>query len=243
MTITRSQSHQTVITLEDFKREMSLLKDEFNKQISNLKDEIIDTLKAEKSELKKKISKLENELAERDELIDDMEKDIAEQQQYDRRNNIEIAGIPDIIPNKDLESTIIKIAKKLDVVLMPSDIEACHRLPLTKNQRERKLPKNTIVRFVNRKRVEDLHRNKKKLTNISLDDLKINKSKVFINTNLCPYYKFLMGKVSGLFKNEMIEKYWIYNGTVNILELRSEIPKKIKHLNDLSHLLDEQESY
>ena len=51
-------------------------------------------------------------------------------EQYSHRNNIEISGIPNIIPDDDLENTIVSIYKDSGVEIDPKDIEGCHRLPL-----------------------------------------------------------------------------------------------------------------
>ena len=64
-----------------------------------------------------------------------MEKDIIVLQQYIRRNNVEICGIPNSVPDKDLEKKVIEIASTLNVRLSPGDIEACHRLKDRKKNR------------------------------------------------------------------------------------------------------------
>ena len=69
-------------------------------------------------------------------------------EQYGRRNNIVISGIPDDISDNDLESTVIDIMKDVDVHINSSDLEACHRIG--KSDRTT-ASKKTIVRFTNRK--------------------------------------------------------------------------------------------
>ena len=64
-----------------------------------------------------------------------LEKNQAKGEQYSHRNNIEISGIPNIIPDEDLENTIISICKDSGVEIDPKDIEGCHRLPLSRNSR------------------------------------------------------------------------------------------------------------
>ena len=43
--------------------------------------------------------------------------------QYSRRECLEITGVPDSVSNDDLEETIIKIFDKLNVAIDPSNIE------------------------------------------------------------------------------------------------------------------------
>ena len=52
---------------------------------------------------------------------------------------------------------MIKVAEVIGVRVESGDIEACHHLAKRKDGRG---PKRTIVRFVNRKNCESLHRNK-----------------------------------------------------------------------------------
>jgi len=85
--------------------------------------------------LQKKVVLLENELC-------SLKENLECNDQYNRRNNIEISGIP------TEEEKIIEIRRKTDVEISANDIEACHRLPSKKGN------KKVIVKFVNRKKTE-----------------------------------------------------------------------------------------
>ena len=80
--------------------------------------------------------------------IYDVEVKSASNDQYSRRNNLEIAGIPENINHEKLESTVCNLLDKLNIRVGWNDIEACHRL---KNHPKSIDPAKTIVRFVNRK--------------------------------------------------------------------------------------------
>ena len=88
--------------------------------------------------------KLEDDLA-------DMEIEVAKQDRYSPRNNMEIGGIPDHFNGDQLEDVAIAILNKLDVKCVSNDLEACHRLPLTKKEKNSGHPKRTLLRFVNRR--------------------------------------------------------------------------------------------
>ena len=77
--------------------------------------------------------------------------------QYDRWNNVVFSGIPENVPDNNLESTVISVLSDIDLQVEPRDIELCHRIgkPTSKTQK-------TIVRFVNRKNSEKVLANKKK---------------------------------------------------------------------------------
>ena len=100
-----------------------------------------------------------------------LEKNQAKGEQYSRRNNIEISGIPNRIPDEDLENTIISICKDSGVEIDPKDIEGCHRLPLSRNSRGQ--DKRVIVKFVNRKHSEALLRDKKRISSKSFSNLNV----------------------------------------------------------------------
>ena len=90
-------------------------------------------------------------------------------EQYSRRNNIELAGIPNLIKDNVLEETIINICKEHGIDISPMDIEACHRLPLS-NAQANKDPnqcKRVIVKFVNRKLPKRLLQIKKTIATVN----------------------------------------------------------------------------
>ena len=121
------------------------LKDE----IINLEDIVINNLQDENARLKEKCKKLENRVA----ILQPNYNDLA---QYDRRNNVVFSGIPENVPDNNLESTVISVLSEIDVQVEPRDVEACHQIrkPTSKTQK-------TIVRCVNRKNCEKILVNKK----------------------------------------------------------------------------------
>ena len=61
-----------------------------------------------------------------------LEKKQAMGQQYSRRNNVQISGILNIIPDNGLENTLISICKDLGVEIDLKSVEACHGLALSR---------------------------------------------------------------------------------------------------------------
>ena len=109
--------------------------------------ESMNQIVAENNVMKKVNQKLE-------EKIVYLEKNQVEGEQYSHINNIEISGIPNRIPDEDLENTIISICKDSGVEVDSRDIEGCHKLPLSRNSRGQ--DKRVMVKFVNRKHLEAL---------------------------------------------------------------------------------------
>ena len=64
-------------------------------------------------------------------------------EQYGRRNNIDASGIPDSIGDNELECSVIKIMKSIDIEVDDRGIEACHRIGKSKGS-----SKKTIVCFL-----------------------------------------------------------------------------------------------
>ena len=112
---------------------------------------VIKNLEDENTRLKVKCGKLENKVA----ILEPNHNDLA---QYGRRNTVVFSGIPENVPDNNLESTVISLLSDIDVQVESRDIEACHRIgkPSSKTQK-------TIVRFVNRKNCEKVLANKKKV--------------------------------------------------------------------------------
>ena len=67
---------------------------------------------------------------------------------------MQLLGIPNSIPDKDLKNTVINICKESGIDVEVRDTEGCHRLPLSRNSRGH--DKRVIVKFANQKYTETL---------------------------------------------------------------------------------------
>ena len=197
------------------------LKDE----IINLKDIVIKDLQDENAWLKEKCEKLENRVA----ILESNHNDLA---QYGRRNNVVFSGIPENVPDNNLESTVISVLPDIDVQVEPRNIEASCRIgkPTSKAQK-------TIVRFVNRKNCEKILANKKKL-------LKLNNEKhnfhvgtnIFVNENLTPMNDTIAYNCRKLNRIDLIQACYTRNGIIYIKENETSRLIKVFHLVKLFSL-------
>ena len=89
--------------------------------LSKIKDSIVEAFREENSLLHQKIEKLESR-------ISVLAADMNNQDQYNRRNNLHIQGIPDIIPDDQLEEKVIEIFNQINVKINTFDIEDRHRM-------------------------------------------------------------------------------------------------------------------
>ena len=116
---------------------VSSLRDEF----LNLKDIVIKRLQDENMRLQNKCKSLEDKVTNLEENLNSLD-------QYGRRNNIALSGIPECVADDALVATVSSILSNTDVDMNSNALEACHRFSKPeKTTKSRKI----IVRFTNRK--------------------------------------------------------------------------------------------
>ena len=90
------QFSETATLIINLEKKMTSRFDGLDNELLNLKDVIIKNLQVENERLRKKVNVLENKVL-------TLESDHNSLEQYGRRNNIEITGIPDNVPDQNLE--------------------------------------------------------------------------------------------------------------------------------------------
>ena len=158
----------------------SNIREQVNESILSVKDSIITALRDDNKMLQAKVKFLEKKLVESKKSFNRLD-------QYNRRNNLEIQGIPSTVGDEVLEDKVIEISECLNILLAKSDIEDCHRLGKSN-------PKNTIVRFVNRKNCYAALSKKLDLQHIDKAKLGFPEANLFFNENLTPYNQKLAWK-------------------------------------------------
>ena len=195
----------------------------------------IERLKKENKSLKKRVHQLEEDHEEGMDYVEDklieLEKAVSSCEQYTRRENLEISGIPENVSDEDLQEKVLEIVNTVteredDHVILPKDVHACHRL---KKEPSEETPK-VIVRMVNRQHTIDVLKNKKKTTE---KQDRLQNDKLFISENLCNTNKLLLEEAKKLRKNGQLKRCWTFNGVVHI-KIKDSDPKgkKIFHLSD-----------
>ena len=152
----------------------------------------------------------------------ELEKSQAKAEQYSRRNNVEISGIPHEILDNNLEDKVIDICKDAGIEIRHMDTEGFYRLPLSRNNAAG--TKRVIVKFVNRKHSEDVLRLKKIIS---------SRSKVFISNSLYPYYRYLWVKCKDLQRRGIFNRFFCLGSVVTIKVSENGPLVKIYHENDL----------
>ena len=115
-----------------------------------------------------------------------LERSLHAQEQYSRRECLEIVGIPVSIDDKNLQATACNILNEIDVPCGSEDLEDCHRIK----------GDCTITEFSSRRKSSEVLHEKKKLKNIDGSKFDFNAGvKLYINECLCPYHRGLWGNV------------------------------------------------
>ena len=206
---------------------------EMTSQINSFRAQIR-TLQTSNTKLKsdfEDICSINDKLAQRvsssERKIIKLETELNNLNQYGRRNNIEIDGIPTNIKGDELETKVVEILKEIDVSLERKGIEACHRLPSKSTVH----PPRTIIRVVNRRTCEKALRNKKKLHTDQADRKKrLNiGGRLYINESLCPAYRRLHFMCKSLHQKNLINKFWVYNATVHYMTVDEEDVVRVTH--------------
>ena len=199
----------------------------------------LDKVQNELSKVNQKITKLESELVVAKRVNDllsermiEMERKGYSNEQYSRKECIEISGIPDTIANNKLESTVVSMLQKIGSDITDEGIEACHRI--SKNNH------NVIMKLSRRKDCYKIHTLKTNLGTENLKELGIT-GKVYIHENLCPYYKSLRYKCKKLWLAEMIHSFWVSGGKIYLKFDEDGERHSITHLSDIEKFFPDQD--
>ena len=216
-----TQFSETATLIINLEKKMTSRFDGLDNELLNLKDVIIKNLQVEYDGLRKKVNVLENKIL-------TLESEHNSLEQYGRRNNIEITGIPDSVPDQNLEEKVVDILNEITVNVSAKDIEACHRVGVSKNS-----SKKTIVRFINRK-----HAKKALLSRKNLRKSSSPNCSVFINENLTVKNNKIAFLGRKLKRSGHLNKIYTRDGTVHISspEIHRGKVLKIHHINDLFNL-------
>ena len=221
--VTDPQTTNLIINLE--KKILSRF-DGLDKELLYLEDVIIKDLQVENQCLCMKVNNLENKVMSLEIYGNHLE-------QYGRRNNLEITGIPDDVSDENQEEKVIQILCEVQVNVSSSDIEACHHVGKSKNS-----SKKTIVQSINRKHAKKALINRKGLINTNKSSRSPSSSdNIFINENLTPMNNKIAFHCRKLKCNGQNDKIYSRDGVIHIPSSNIRDEKVIKVLH-MSMLLD-----
>ena len=168
----------------------------------------IDSLNKENIRLKKIQKHLNDEFYDIWDRLYRNETDLYDLNQYNRRENIVISGIPADVADRDIEKYSVEMLRHFGVHGLSSyEIVACHRL---NNQKNNRFPKNVIIRFVNRKRAYEA------LDKFFLYKKNNPRCRINIYENLCPQYAKIFNQCRKLKNEKKIIDTYTYEGKIYI---------------------------
>lgn len=177
--------------------------EEHKNELTGVKVEC-ERLRSENKELKEMVADLKNQ-------ANGAKSRIEESEQYSRRNNIEVIGIPET-PNEDPNLIVKKIGEVIGIPIEERDLDDCHRVPT-----QRQGPKPLIIRFVSRKlRNKVITKSKeKRLKSKDLVPGPGNADRpIFFNDHLIMERKKVLSEVKARQAELRIKFVWTHHGTI-----------------------------
>jgi len=184
-----------------------------------------ENLKAECAELKTKTSRLEEETR-------GLRRDLHDMQQYSRRDNLEVAGVPQT-NGEDVYQVLSAIAEALDVDFNRSDISVAHRVPA----RRRNCHPHIVVKFISRSAREVWLAAGRARRRLSTADLGpgLPPGHVYVNEHLTPFNKMLLSRGKALVRDKRLAYAWAREGKVLIKKTPDSASVRVFDLEDLNN--------
>ena len=206
---TRSKEMSDSKILDEISKLREELVENFKKTFTDIKDEIINLKEVIIKNLQNENKRLNDEVSQLKEKIISIESKSNSVEQYGRRNNMEINGIPNSISDDNLESTVTNVfSKATNIHVTADDIEACHRIGKSK-----KHSMKTIVHFINRKHCKCALVNRKKQKSFNSESIglpMLNYILIKLQQNITIHWVGRKLKRAGL-----INSNYTLNGTVS----------------------------
>lgn len=212
------------VVVDSMNENLKCMVETLERNQANMNDELI--------KLKKRLSENEFYMEDQYDYIENLEKRLNHLDQYGRRENIEIAGIPNHVSDDNLEREVVKILKKIGLThIVHYNIVGCHRL----RTKDKFGCKNVIVRFLNRKDAINSLKSRKNLASCA----ELGYRYLRIYENLCPVFRSIYENLQEEKSKGNISQVWTYNGIINykLTDNETEKPKKIYVQNDFENLL------
>ncbi|XP_046662777.1 uncharacterized protein LOC124355659 [Homalodisca vitripennis] len=183
--------------------------------------ELVNTLRTENLELKKKVASLECRM-------DDVE-------QYSRRETIEIHGVP-VQPGEQVLEVVKSVGRALDITIEDSMVSACHRLRV---KEESGRPPGIIVNMTSRMDSEAVLQRRRVKRNFSTHHIGLTStpaSPIYINESLSPGRRRLLNAARVKKKEKLYTYLWIRGGKILMRKADGKKVKVITSFDDLAKL-------
>lgn len=222
--LVQSEISQINIKISDLNTKFSKI-EESQKFLSNKYDEFLNSLQTTKKLVSDQGQRITDSIARIKQIHDvNYNQDVAidEIQQYQRRDCLEVTGIP-MVPMEDTKSLVVELATAIGVEVYEEDISTAHRLPNTKRVKDR-----LIVKFIRRDKREEFYKKRSNIKGKNTSCLPSVKShygqnisshaNIHINESLTAYRKRLFGMVNDFKKIHKHKFLWTSSGKILLRE-------------------------
>lgn len=200
--------------------------EDFNKKLND-----VDTRLKSCEEVCCKIETLES-------ALNQIQCDANSRDQWARRSNIEIIGIPEK-RNENLFDLIGKLADRADFKIMATDIDFVTRV--APSNHDNKQIKPIIVRFLSRYRKDAFLYSLKKLKGLHSRDLGFTDTNgdrlIFFNDHLTKLNKFLLQRAKKMASEKCYKYVWVKNCSIMLRKTDSSKIIHIAHSTDLNKIV------
>lgn len=212
--------------LRDIKNSLNFMNQKYEEAMGKIK-----LVMEENRDIKKNNETLLAKCQELAERVSSQEMRLVQCEQYSRKNNIEVKGVP-TAANENILSILGKLGEQIGVPINPDDVEIAHRVPVPNNPTH----KNIVVQFVHRmKRNVVLEKSRQK--RITSKDLDFATScPIYVNEHLCPELKRLLGQAVSHKKDANWKFAWVRNGQVLARRTETSPVVKISSVADLAKI-------
>lgn len=236
-----------VRVLEDFKKEvfgeMKTIRSEMSELsasvhfVSNKLDETTQLMKDIKSEiasLKRENEELRGKNASLASEVCSMKERIRSLEQYSRKNNVEISGLP-VTQGENVIDLVKDVGSSLGLEIAKGDISAAHRVPSFQKNRTPSL----VVQFVNRSTKETVitkYREKKGGMTARNVNTVFPANRLYINEHLSPENKVFLNKLKSKAKELGYAFTWCRDGKFFVRKSQGERYLRIESYDAIEKL-------
>lgn len=185
----------------------------------------------------KSISKLETDISELKNEIRVLKQGVQKQEQWGRRSNVEIVGLPERT-NENLVELMSRLAKLANCPLNPdTDIDFVTRV--AHKSKDQKKPKPVIVRFLARYKKDNFLARLRAIKNFKASDIGFtgNSSRIFFNEHLSVTNKILLSDTKRIASEKHYKYVWVKNQSIMVRKNDTSDAIHIASENDLKKMV------
>lgn len=241
------------ITLEDLFLKIENMEFSVQKSVKDVKDEVFELQKSvsystdkiddfiqELQAMNKKLSDItkENNLLQQknkelEDKVQDLHQEVQEMQQYSRRFNIQLDGVPEVREEKAMD-IVTKLATLIDEpIILNQDVQAAHRLPTNNTRRT----PSFLIQFTNKQKRDAVIKKARQKKLVSTDFVSnAPQTLVFSNDHLTPYYKKLLYEARKAKVEKAYEFVWVNGGKIFVKKDKDSRAIRIESMKDIEKM-------